>query len=195
MRQFRVLFAVLALALVACAPAGADPPSSLSPPARPPSVPFSPVVPGAAAAAAGQMQARDAADLEAWVAGVEQAQAEQATVVAAARQRATSRQQQPRSSSPAPPAAGYEGSATGSVNGYPCGGDLPPCYVLKRESGGNPAAHNPSSSASGLWQFLDTTWAGFGGYARAMDAPASVQNEKARIVWAGGAGCSNWSAC
>jgi hypothetical protein len=86
-------------------------------------------------------------------------------------------------------------SSGGSVNGYPCGGSLPPCYVLMRESRGDPLAENPTSSASGLWQFLDSTWAGFGGYARASHAPPSVQNAKAAQLWAGGAGCSHWSAC
>lgn len=76
-----------------------------------------------------------------------------------------------------------------------CGGDLPPCYVMMRESGGNIRAKNPSSSASGKWQFLDSTWAGFGGYARASQAPESVQDAKARALWAGGAGCSHWNAC
>ena len=78
---------------------------------------------------------------------------------------------------------------------YPCGGDLPPCYVKQRESGGDYNAQNPTSSASGAWQFLDSTWAGFGGYARAVLAPPEVQDEKARLLWAGGAGCSHWSAC
>lgn len=85
--------------------------------------------------------------------------------------------------------------AAGTVNGYPCGGDLPPCYVLARESGGNPTAQNPRSTASGLWQFLDSTWANYGGYAKARYAPPDVQNEKARLVWAGGRGCSHWFAC
>ncbi len=76
-----------------------------------------------------------------------------------------------------------------------CGGDLPPCYVMMRESGGDIRARNPSSTASGKWQFLDSTWAGFGGYARAYLAPESVQDAKARILWAGGRGCSHWSAC
>ena len=76
-----------------------------------------------------------------------------------------------------------------------CGGDLPPCWVMMRESGGNIRARNPSSTASGKWQFLDSTWAGFGGYASAYLAPESVQDAKARILWAGGAGCSHWSAC
>ncbi len=76
-----------------------------------------------------------------------------------------------------------------------CGGDLPPCWVMMRESGGNITAQNPTSSASGKWQFINSTWAGFGGYAEAWMAPESVQDEKARIMWAGGAGCGHWSAC
>lgn len=76
-----------------------------------------------------------------------------------------------------------------------CGGDLPPCYVMMRESGGSLTARNPSSSASGKWQFLDSTWAGFGGYTSAYLAPESVQDAKARALWAGGAGCSHWNAC
>ena len=83
----------------------------------------------------------------------------------------------------------------GSVNGYPCGGDLPPCYVLARESGGNPTAQNPRSTASGLWQFLDSTWANYAGYPKARLAPPDVQNEKARLTWAGGRGCAHWNAC
>ena len=90
-------------------------------------------------------------------------------------------------------AAGVE--ATGQVNGYPCGGDLPPCRVLRCESGGNPTAQNRRSTASGLWQILDGTWAGFGGYDRAYLAPPDVQNSKARELWAGGAGSFHWSSC
>lgn len=86
----------------------------------------------------------------------------------------------------------FTGNATGSVNGFPCGGDLPTCCILRVESGGSPGAQNPQSSASGLWQFLDSTWGGYGGYAHAKDAPPEVQNERARQVWAGGAGRGNW---
>ncbi len=82
-------------------------------------------------------------------------------------------------------------TATASRSGE-CGGDLPPCCVLARESGGDPRAENPVSTASGLWQFIDGTWNGFGGYSHASYAPASVQNEKARLVWNGGRGASNW---
>ena len=76
-----------------------------------------------------------------------------------------------------------------------CGGDLPPCYVMWRESRGDITAQNPHSTASGKWQFLDSTWAGYGGYAKARYAPEKVQDDKARLLWAGGRGCSHWSAC
>lgn len=74
-----------------------------------------------------------------------------------------------------------------------CGGDLPPCSVLECESHGNLVAQNPRSTASGKWQILDSTWAGYGGYARAMDAPESVQDDRAREIYAGGAGRRAWS--
>lgn len=76
-----------------------------------------------------------------------------------------------------------------------CGGSLPPCYVMWRESGGNPLAENPISTASGKWQFLDTTWNGYGGYSHASHAPVQVQDAKARELWAGGAGASHWACC
>lgn len=63
-----------------------------------------------------------------------------------------------------------------------CGGDLPPCWIMMRESGGNIRAKNPSSSASGKWQMLDSTWNGYGGYAHAADAPEWVQDAKARTM-------------
>lgn len=95
----------------------------------------------------------------------------------------------PTTAAPAPaPAPAQYGSGA-------CGGDLPPCYVMMRESGGNITAQNPTSTASGKWQFLDSTWGGYGGYAKARYAPESVQDERARQLWAGGRGCSHWSAC
>jgi muramidase (phage lysozyme) len=66
---------------------------------------------------------------------------------------------------------------------------------MMRESGGNITAQNPTSTASGKWQFINSTWAGFGGYAEAWMAPESVQDDKARQLWAGGSGCGHWSAC
>lgn len=100
--------------------------------------------------------------------------------------------------------------ATEPVSGQ-CGGTLPPCYVLKRESGGdarvwtggcylpigytglNPC--NRRSTASGLWQITRSTWAGFDGYVNAADAPVDVQNARAAELWDGGNGCGHWSAC
>lgn len=64
--------------------------------------------------------------------------------------------------------------------------------IAKYESGGNPRAQNPHSSASGLFQFVDGTWNNFKGYARAMYAPVSVQLQKFYIVWNGGKGAGNW---
>jgi hypothetical protein len=47
--------------------------------------------------------------------------------------------------------------------------------VIACESGGNPAAQNRSSTASGLFQFLDSTWRGLGGKGRAKDASVAEQ--------------------
>lgn len=76
-----------------------------------------------------------------------------------------------------------------------CGGDLPPCYVMERESRGDIRAENPVSTAAGKWQFIDGTWDGYGGYSHASDAPEDVQDQKARELWDGGNGCGHWSAC
>jgi hypothetical protein len=64
--------------------------------------------------------------------------------------------------------------------------------IAKYESGGNPRAQNPHSTASGLFQFINGTWNHFGGYARAMYAPVSVQLKKFYIVWNNGKGAGNW---
>ena len=64
--------------------------------------------------------------------------------------------------------------------------------IAKYESGGNPRAENPTTTASGLYQFVDGTWNNYGGYSRASLAPASVQTEKFYQVWNGGQGAGNW---
>lgn len=55
--------------------------------------------------------------------------------------------------------------------------------IRKVESGGRYKAQGPSTKygrATGAYQFLDSTWAGYGGYKRAMDAPPEVQDARAR---------------
>lgn len=91
----------------------------------------------------------------------------------------------PTTAAPAPPPV-----QTG-VSGA-CGGNLPPCCVMMRESGGNPTAVNQSSGASGKWQFMPGTWANYGGYPTAASAPEWVQDERAAQIWAGGAGAGHW---
>ncbi|HVT41769.1 MAG TPA: transglycosylase family protein, partial [Acidimicrobiales bacterium] len=81
----------------------------------------------------------------------------------------------------------------GTSTGHACGGDLPPCCVMIRESHGNPTAVNSSSGASGKWQFMPGTWNNYGGYSSAAQAPESVQDARARQVYAGGAGAGNWA--
>lgn len=47
------------------------------------------------------------------------------------------------------------------------------------ESGGDYTAKAAGSTASGAYQFLNSSWAGYGGYPRAADAPPGVQDAKA----------------
>jgi len=98
-------------------------------------------------------------------------------------------------------------SPTTTASGDGCGGwastlaaHFPPeqigqgCRVMMCESRGNPLADNPRSSASGLFQALDSTWAGWGGYQRALHAPPGVQVEHAAALWRS-RGWQPWAAC
>jgi transcription elongation factor len=60
------------------------------------------------------------------------------------------------------------------------------------ESHGDIHAENPSSSASGKWQIVNGTWGNFMGYPTAASAPEWVQDERARQIYAGGAGRHHW---
>jgi hypothetical protein len=65
--------------------------------------------------------------------------------------------------------------------------------IAKYESGGNPRAENPHSSASGLFQFIDGTWRAVTGRSdRAKDAPVSVQIAAFYELWDGGRGAHHW---
>lgn len=132
-------------------------------------------------------KAKKEAELEVWNAAVEKAEAAQAQAAeqaAAAEQRAAAAQTQTQTQ---PQPQSQPVSASGA-----CGGSLPPCCVMMRESGGNPTVVNSSSGAAGKWQFMTSTWAGYGGYATAAQAPEHVQDAKAAELWAGGAGAGHW---
>lgn len=68
--------------------------------------------------------------------------------------------------------------------------------IIACESGGNPTAQNPSSTASGLFQFLDSSWIAYGGgeYAsRAKYATPAQQYEIANRAYAQ-SGLTPWNA-
>lgn len=68
--------------------------------------------------------------------------------------------------------------------------------IIKCESGGNPTAQNPGSTASGLFQFLDSTWQSLGGsqYSRrAKDASVEQQEQIANKAYQE-SGLSPWAA-
>ena len=92
------------------------------------------------------------------------------------------------------------GAWTATGGGAPCDGDLPPCWrIYGTESGGRWDAYNPGGcSGTGCWgpyQF-GGFWAGKLGLPNDLRTTTKEQwINAARILWAGGRGCSNWSAC
>ena len=64
--------------------------------------------------------------------------------------------------------------------------------IVWRESNGIVHLRPNWATASGLYQFIDSTWNNFGGYPQAWMAPESVQTMKFWMVWKHGRGRSNW---
>jgi hypothetical protein len=74
--------------------------------------------------------------------------------------------------------------ASGDAPLAPCGQqggsvDVVLLTIRTLESGGDYTAEATGSTASGAYQFLDSSWARYGGYQRAADAPPAVQDAKA----------------
>lgn len=88
----------------------------------------------------------------------------------------------------------------GTLNEGPCIPARRPCaiptYICNRESDMTLNVWNHGGSgASGKYQFMPSTWGGYGGYAHAADAPEEVQDERALELWRSKNGPCHWSAC
>jgi hypothetical protein len=72
---------------------------------------------------------------------------------------------------------------------------LPPIFakIKQCESGNDYTRVSKVSSASGAFQFLDSTWNNFGGYARAYEAPPAIQDQMALIEY-NSSGLRAWSS-
>jgi hypothetical protein len=82
---------------------------------------------------------------------------------------------------------------------YACGGGTRSaisCSIMWCESGGSYTARNPSSTAGGKYQILDSSWVAYGGASYADSHPAAVappaeQDRVAAAIWAD-VGSSAW---
>jgi hypothetical protein len=207
-RRFRRLHAVPLVAVLAVGAtafaAGAGTPSSGSPIAVGDQIPHSTpttagpsTLPATAEAAAAAVDAQKDANVRVMKAiakakdAAAKAEAEAKAKAAAKAAAEAKARAEAKAAAAAAAAAARPAPAPVQVSGA-CGGNLPPCCVMMRESGGNPTAVNPSSGASGKWQFMPSTWANYGGYPTAASAPESVQDQRAAQIWAGGAGAGHW---
>lgn len=80
---------------------------------------------------------------------------------------------------------GDDAAPTSSLCGYPSDIAVILHTIRTQESSGDYTARSAGSTASGAYQFLDTTWAGYGGYSSAYLAPAAVQDARA-AAWVTG---------
>ncbi|MGY1650615.1 aggregation-promoting factor C-terminal-like domain-containing protein [Geodermatophilus sp. SYSU D01119] len=143
----------------------------------------------AARIAAEQEAARRAAEEAARAA--EAAAAEQAAAAAAAQQQSTSAAAPAPAASAAPAARGsfkeYAMSKVGSGEQFSCLESL-----WGKESGWNPNAQNPSSTAYGIPQFLDSTWASTG-IAKTSDGYRQIDAGLIYIEERYGSPCAAWA--
>lgn len=71
--------------------------------------------------------------------------------------------------------------------------NVPLGWIAWCESGCNPTAHNNSSTAAGKYQWLTSSWGGYGGYPTADAAPEYVQDQKSLEAFQA-SGTSPWAA-
>jgi resuscitation-promoting factor RpfC len=83
--------------------------------------------------------------------------------------------QSQHSTAPAPAAHAVTTRTSTSSSAYTGGSGFQQC-VIQRESGGNPAAVNPTSGAGGLYGFLPSTWASLGYSGLPENASVAEQN-------------------
>ncbi|SHG32140.1 transglycosylase SLT domain-containing protein [Geodermatophilus nigrescens] len=146
----------------------------------------------AARIAAEQEAARRAAEEAA-----ARAAAEQAAAAAAAEQAAAAQQQSTSAAAPAP-AASAAPAARGSFKEYAMSkvgsGEQFSCLesLWGKESGWNPNAQNPSSTAYGIPQFLDSTWASTG-IAKTSDGYRQIDAGLIYIEERYGSPCAAWA--
>jgi len=69
--------------------------------------------------------------------------------------------------------------------------------LIQCESGGNPTAQNPISTASGLYQIIDGTWAAYGGLQYASKAKYATPEQQRIVAEAvlAGQGPGAWGVC
>lgn len=83
-----------------------------------------------------------------------------------------------------PQQGAWSGAANSGAGGSPTVGGDQIDRILRtirnRESGGNYTAKNPVSSASGAYQFINSTWRGLGGQGTAASATPQEQDRIAR---------------
>ncbi|AXG66138.1 hydrolase [Streptomyces phage Annadreamy] len=78
------------------------------------------------------------------------------------------------------------------TNNHVAPGGIAAC-IRKYESGGNYRALNPSSGASGAYQFLDSTWQGVTGLpGKAMNYSPAQQDAAFWKLWNNGRGANQW---